>query len=116
LVYLLAFQRNASHDGLWVVPTDGSQPPRRLEVFGGFQWRDDTHLVLIPMEPGAGSHALWEYDVVNDAMRRLTDPAQVRFRVAQNDWSVSNDGRYMVFLNAADHNLWLLDLLPASNN
>jgi hypothetical protein len=116
LVYSLAFQRDPGDDGLWLVPTDGSQPSRKLSFFGGFQWRDDTHLLYIPMELGAESHTLWEYDVLRDATRRLTDPTQTKFKVAQNDWTVSRNGRYVAFVNAADHNLWLIDLFPEASD
>lgn len=116
LVYFLTFQEDPAADGLWVVPTDGSRPPRKLDFFGGYRWRDDTHLLYVPTEPGAESHALWEYDVVSDASRRLTDPVQTPFKIANNDWAVSPNGRYVVFVNAADHNLWLVDLEPPDSD
>jgi len=112
LVYYLTFQADSSHDGLWVAPTDGSAPPLKLSFFGSYRWRDDTRLLYIPLEPGVESHALWEYDVVAHQSHRLTDPALVPFKIANNDWVVSPTGRYVVFVNTADHSLWLLDLEP----
>ncbi len=112
LVYYLTFQADAAHDGLWVVPTDGSAPPLKLDFFGSYRWRNDAHLLYVPLEPGVESHTLWEYDVVANASRRLTDPAFTPFKIANNDWSVSPNGRYIVFVSAADHSLWLLDLEP----
>jgi len=110
LIYFLSFQSDPANDGLWLVPTDGSAPPRHLTFFGGYRWRDDTHLLYIPLEPGAESHALWEYDVVSDAHRPLTDPSQIPFKIANNDWTVSPDGDRVVFVNADDRNLWLIEL------
>jgi Tol biopolymer transport system component len=110
LIYLLTFQDDPNDDGLWIVPTDGSRPPRRLEFFGSFHWRDDSHLLYVPLELDVESHTLWEYDVADDASQSLTDPTLTRFRIANNDWVVSPDGRYVAFVNAADHNLWLMDL------
>jgi Tol biopolymer transport system component len=48
--------------------------------------------------------------VLSGASRPLTDPTVTSLKIANNDWAVSPDGRYVVFVNAADHNLWLLDL------
>lgn len=112
LIYLLTFQPSAADDGLWLVPTDGSQPPRKLDFFGSYRWRDEAHLLYVPLEPGVESHTLWEYDVLDAESRRLTDPAQTPFKIANDDWTVSPDGRYVVFVSAADHNLWLIDLEP----
>jgi hypothetical protein len=115
LVYYLIFQPNPEDDGLWIVPTDGSQLPYHLNFFGSYRWRDDTRLLYIPFVPPKGeleSPSLWQYDVVAGQSERLTDPDQLPLRIANNDWSVSPDGRYVVFVSATDHNLWLLDLEP----
>jgi hypothetical protein len=112
LVYYLTFQSNPDDDGLWVVPTDGSRPPRKLDFFGSWRFRDDMHLLYAPLEPGVESHTLWEYDLLSGERQRLTDPAETPFKIANGDWSCSPNGRYVVFVNAADHNLWLMDLEP----
>lgn len=115
LTYYLTFQPNPEDDGLWIVPTDGSQLPYHLDFFGSYRWRDDTRLLYIPFMPlkeEFESHSLWQYDVLTRQSKRLTHPEQLPFRVANNDWSVSPDGHYMVFVSATDHNLWLLDLEP----
>jgi hypothetical protein len=114
LIYLLTFQSNPGDDGLWVVPTDASRPPRKLDFFGSYRWRDDDRLLYVPMDLDVESHVIWEHDVVNGVSRRLTNPAQISFRIASGDWAVSPNGRYVVFVNAADHNLWLIDLEPSS--
>ncbi len=69
-------------------------------------------LLYVPLEVNVQSHALWEYDVASGEHRRLTDPAHTPFKIANNDWAVSPDGRYVVFVRARDHNLWLIDLEP----
>jgi hypothetical protein len=112
VVFVLTFQSDPDQDGIWLVPTDGSQAPLKLPFFGGFHWRDDGHLLFVPLEADAAHHTLWEYDVVSQDERPLTDPQHTPYRIANNDWTVSPDGRYIVFLSAEDHNLWLLDLLP----
>ncbi len=114
LVYVLAFQDNPEDDGIWLVPTDGSLLPQKLDFFGGFHWRDETHILYVPMEPGVESHVLWEYDIETGESRPLTDPERHPFKIANNDWVVSNDGRYIAFVNATDRNIWLIDLTPSS--
>ena len=112
LGYYLSFQLDPKDDGLWIAPTDGNQLPRKLDFFGAYRWRSDTRLLYVPMEPGAGTHTLWEYDVINDEGFQLTDSARSPFKIAANDWAVSWDGRYVAFVSATDHNLWLIDLQP----
>jgi len=110
LAYLLTFQSIASNNGLWLVPTDGSQAPHKIDFFGSYRWRDDARLIYVPLDMGVESHTLWEYDALNAKSRRLTDPARTSFKIANDDWAVSPDGRYIVFVGAGDHNLWLMDL------
>jgi hypothetical protein len=110
LVFLLSFQAEPERDGLWIVRTDGSEAPRRLGFFGSYRWRDDSHLVYVPFAPGAESHAFLEYGVLTERTRLLTDPSYAAFRIANNNWNVSPDGQHIVFLNAIDRNLWLIDL------
>jgi Tol biopolymer transport system component len=40
----------------------------------------------------------------------VTDPAITPFKVANGDWTVSPDGRYVAFVESRDHNIWLLAL------
>jgi hypothetical protein len=112
LVYYLPFQLDPQDDGLWLVPTDGSQAPRQLGFFGAYRWRSDTSLLYIPMDPGADHHTLWEYDVLSGEGWQLINGTTSAFKVAANDWAVSRDGHYITFVSAADHNLWLIDLQP----
>ena len=110
LIYLLSFQTDPADDGLWLAPTDGHVSPRHLTFFGGYRWRDDVHLLYVPLEPGAESHVLWEYDVVGDTHRPLTDPGHTPFKIANNGWAVAPGGDRIVFINADDHNLWVIEL------
>jgi hypothetical protein len=112
LVYSTFFQIDPDDDGLWIAATDGSQPPRKLDFFGSYQWSDDTHLFYAPLESDVESHTLWVYDVIRGESRRLTDPMRTRFKIANNDWIVSRDGLSVAFSSATDHNLWVIDLAP----
>ncbi|MBN1312543.1 MAG: hypothetical protein JXB30_14100 [Anaerolineae bacterium] len=96
-------------DGLWLVSADGSQH-YHLDVFGGVQWRDETRLLVVPMDIDAPSHRLLQIDAPTGQVTPLTDPAQLPFRISGGDWSVSPTGEHIVFLNAEDQALWLLTL------
>jgi hypothetical protein len=55
---------------------------------------------------------LWQVQAGGGQPEPLTDPAVTPFKVANGDWSVSPDGQHIVFVSAADHNLWLLTGFP----
>lgn len=113
VLYTVTFSpEGPSEDGLWVMKADGSRR-RRLEVVGSAQWRDATRLLIIPFEPGAGSHRLLQFDATSGEMVALTDAQTFPFRVSAGYWSVSPKGDYVVFLNAQDGALWAFDLPPS---
>lgn len=98
-------------NGLWIAPTTpGLAETRRLEVFGAYRWRDDSRLVYVPMLPGAGSHALVEYDATSGSSALLFDPTELPISIAANDWSISPDGKVLAFRSADDGNIWLVNL------
>ena len=105
IAYAITNDADASRNGLWVVRSDGTGV-RKLDFFGPLQWRDDTHFIYVPFEMNAPSHAFYEYDVVTNESRRLTPP-DAPFKIASGDWAVSPDGAKIIFVNAADNNLWL---------
>ena len=84
------------------------------ELFGSYQWRAcagcDETLLVIPFRPDATYHALWEVAPATTDARPLTDPAVTPFKIANGDWRVSPDGRYVAFVESADRNVWVLAL------
>ncbi len=109
LVYLVSFAGDPAADGIWLVDTLGGAP-RRLALFGGYQWQDDGHLLVIPLEPGAPSQQLWQVDASSGQALPLTGPAVTPFKIANGDWSLSPEGRRIAFVSALDNNIWLLTL------
>jgi hypothetical protein len=111
LVYFIALDKDPAQNGLWLVRTDGTGR-RRLDpdLFGAYQWRDSHRLLIIPFRPEAVFHEFWELDVETGETHRLTNPEVTPFKVANGDWTVSPDGRYVAFEESRDHNLWLLTL------
>jgi hypothetical protein len=111
LVYMIALDEDTQQNGVWLIGTDGSGQ-RKLDgdLFGAYQWRDARRLLIVPFRPEATSHEIWQLDVEMGQARRLTDPEQIPFKIANGDWSVSPDGRYVAFVESRDHNIWLLRL------
>ncbi|HBY97549.1 MAG: hypothetical protein M5U01_16365 [Ardenticatenaceae bacterium] len=111
IVYYVTRDKVSERNGLWLLRTASATSYRVVDtLFGAYQWRDDSHLLLIPLDPTAPSHQLWELDTQSLQSHRLTDPQTTPFKIADNDWSVSPDGRSVVFVGSEDHNLWLLSL------
>lgn len=112
LAYYLVMQDDPATNGLWLVRTDGSDR-RQLsrDLFGSYRWRDDSRLLIIPYQLGAETHELVEYDTASGETRPLTDPGTLQFKVTNNDWMVSPNGRYVAFVSAEDQNIWLLTLM-----
>jgi Tol biopolymer transport system component len=112
IAYTISFSGDAARDGLWVARTDGSGGSR-VPWFGAYRWRADDRLVIIPLETGTASQRVVEVQAgVADEGRPLTDPRRLPFRVLAGDWSLSPDGNSLVFVSAADRNIWLLELPP----
>ncbi len=99
-------------NGMWVISADG-ETQHRLPVDGGMHWRDGSRLLVVPLEMGAESHRLLEFDAERGEMAPLTDPAVTPFRIFAGDWKVSPTGEHVVFVNAADQAIWLLELPDA---
>jgi len=112
LAYYVALDEDPAQNGLWLVRTDGSER-RQLErdLFGAYQWRDASRLLIIPFQPEAVSHELWELDVNTGETRHLTDPDVIPFKIANGDWTVSPDGQHVAFVESRDRNIWLLTLM-----
>lgn len=111
LAYYIALSDEPAENGLWLVRTDGTER-RQLDrdLFGAYQWRDASRLLITPFWPEAAFHELWELNVETGEVRRLTDPAITPFKIANGDWQVSPDGRHVAFVESRDRNIWVLDL------
>lgn len=109
VLYSVALDSDEGVNGLWVVSRDGAQR-YQLDRVGATAWRDTQRLILIPQDFESSSHEVWQFDAEAGLLERLVDPALAPFRIAAGDFSVSPDGRYMAFVNAADYAIWLLRL------
>jgi hypothetical protein len=111
VMYYLAWQPDPASNGIYLRETRAEASSVRLPFFGGWRWRDSMSLVYIPFAPGAPMKFVL-YDIINGAARDLTnpdDPAQ-RFSIANDDWSISPDGRHIAYWDSRDYAIWTLRL------
>lgn len=109
LAYTVTFSGDATQDGLWLLNINSGER-YRLDEYGAFTWRAPGRLVLLPQRYGAASDQVLEIDAATGAVRALTDPDVLQFRIAEGDWALSPDGQHLAFVSAADDNIWLLSL------
>jgi Tol biopolymer transport system component len=109
LAYLVTFGADPSQDGLWLAEAISGER-KRLEVFGGYNWRDGEHLLVVPLDLSEPVHELLQVHAPSGHVEPLTDPSITPFRIANGDWSVSPDGGKIVFVSADDGNIWVLDI------
>jgi Tol biopolymer transport system component len=111
LAYFVALDEDPEQNGTWVVRTIGTERHQLPgDLFGAYQWRDAHRLLIIPFQPNADVHEIWEFDARTGQTRRLTDPDLMPFKIANGDWTVSPDGRHVAFVESRDRNIWLLRL------
>lgn len=106
---LSAFGDGGEASGLWLVPTEMDRAIH-LSLFGGYRWRSERALLVLAWEGPEAAPGLWQVDVPDGGERLLLGEYQLSLPIANNDWAVSPDGRWIVFLSWEDHNLWLLEL------
>lgn len=109
LAVLAAFGEGGGQNGLWLVPTVSGRPVH-LPVFGGYRWRGEGSLLVLAWGEEDTAAGLWQVEAPGGEARLLFGEEQAFLPVANNDWAVSPDGRWLVFLSSEDWNLWLVEL------
>lgn len=96
--------------GLYSIETAAGASPLKLPWFGAWRWRGGDEVYYLPLDAGSNIHTLRYFNLLTGEDRALTDPAATPFTVANGEWSVSAGGNQIVFLNALDLSLWLIDI------
>ncbi len=92
-------------NGSWLLDTQTGQQTQL--PFGSYRWRDESHLLFIPFNPGTGQHQILELDAETTLSRNLlTLPS----KILDDTWQVAPNGKRILFLNATDHNMYVLEL------
>ncbi|MCB9451103.1 MAG: M23 family metallopeptidase [Anaerolineaceae bacterium] len=108
LLFYRSFQPDPLTDGVYTIQTTPGAVAEKLPWFGGWRWRDADSVYYIPFTPTESHQTLAYYHIPSGENRALTNPTTQPFTIAQGIWSVSPDGQQIVFLNAADHRLWVV--------
>jgi len=107
LMFYLVYDDETS--GVYSLRTDSGAPAERMPFFGAWRWRDAESVFYLPYTADAQYHTLSYYHLPSGDNRAfVTEP----FLVANGDWSVSPDGMRIIFLNALDRTLGLIELRP----
>jgi hypothetical protein len=108
VAFYAAFTGDSGQNGLWVLRIDGTSISK-VTPFGSFRWRDEGHLLLIPLT-NALPPSLFEVDPAAGRAVQLTDPMLTSLPIANADWLVSPDGTRVAFTSWADRAVWVLTL------
>ena len=111
LMFYITRQDNPADDGVYVVETSADAVAQRLSWFGAWRWRDADSVYYLPFVPENSNHSLAYYHIPSGENRMLITPSDIQFTVMNGDWDVSADGRRIVFQNALDQNMWLLEIV-----
>lgn len=109
VMFFITQQPDPARNGVYTVSTTPDAQAELLPWFGSWRWRDSDSVYYIPYDVTTEAHRLAYYHIPSGIHFTLTDPAAQRFTIANADWDVSADGRRIVFQNAVDGNLWLLE-------
>ena len=111
-LYSISQARDAALDGVFLLDLNATgAPPRRMDVFGAYRWRDANRLLYVPLTMNAPSNELWQIEMTTGQQARLFAAAtDSPFKIANGDWDVARDGTKLIFLSARDRNIWLARL------
>ncbi|MGA9534049.1 MAG: hypothetical protein WBR18_15110 [Anaerolineales bacterium] len=107
LAFYIAFSDDVSQDGLWLLDTVSGESVK-LDSFGAFRWRGPDRLLVIPLDPQSDRVVFDEYQPGQaDPIGEHSFPSMP---IDDNDWSLSPDGRVIVYRSSLDGNLWWASL------
>ncbi len=113
MAYYVRFEPDASQNGTWLIDLQNpTQAPQKLPFFGSYRWRDDQHLIYVPLDPSATTHGFYEYDIQTGQSRPLF-PEGTNLTIANNDWRVSPDGGKIALVAAKGtemDGIWVIDI------
>lgn len=110
LLFMLTFQEDTAQNGIWAMEIAPGAVPQPMPWFGGWRWRDSESVYYLPLDAASPYHTLAYYHIPSGDNRILVTPEQQAFTIMNGDWDVSADGRRLLFMNATDNNMWLLEM------
>lgn len=112
LLFYLARGTNPEIAGTYTIETKPDAQAQRLDWFGGWRWRDSESVYYIPFDPTTDRQSLMYYHLPSGESRLLVDGTVQTFIVTGGDWSVSADGRSIIYMSAPDNTMWLIEEIP----
>lgn len=109
ITFYLSWQDNPDDNGVYLIDVDNPMSYEQLSWFGAWRWRDSGSLYYVPYEPQSFYHTLRVYDIETGLEQTLADPSTNLFTIADGHWEVSPDGTRILFQNALDMNLTILE-------
>lgn len=109
LLFYLPFQDDPNASGVYGMLAQPGAVPVRLPFFGSYRWRDSKSILYL-LYAGGGQMALAQYDITTGEQRQLTDPATQPFSIVNDDWTVSPDGKKVVFWSGTDSAIYVIRL------
>lgn len=106
IMFYITYQSDPALDGIYVIDMRPEAQALKLPFFGAWRWRGADSVFYLPFEPASPVQSLRHYDLLTGEDRSITDSTLL---VANGDWSVSPDGDQIVFWNANDLTLWLIE-------
>ncbi|MBZ0298045.1 MAG: M23 family metallopeptidase [Anaerolineae bacterium] len=109
LLFYITRHGDPEIDGLYTIETQPGAQVQKLDWFGAWQWRDANSVYYVPFDPTTDVQRLAYCNFATGEQHDLTDPATQPFTIGNGDWSVAPDGRKLVFYNAIDRTMWLIE-------
>jgi murein DD-endopeptidase MepM/ murein hydrolase activator NlpD len=110
LMYMLQWQEDTVQNGIWTMETTEGAVPQQIPWFGGWRWRDSESVFYLPLDVNSAYHTLAYYHIPTGENRVLVTPDELAFTIMNGDWDVSADGRRILFMNATDRNMAVLEI------
>jgi murein DD-endopeptidase MepM/ murein hydrolase activator NlpD len=108
LMFASIFQERAALNGVYLLETRPGAVPRKLPFFGGWRWRDSRSVIYVPFNAPSMGFVLY------DLQRHVSVPIPLdkfeSFHIATADWDISPDGRRVMFVEARDRAIWVVEL------
>lgn len=112
IMFNLTWQDDPNDNGIYTLETRAGAETIKMPWYGGWRWRDADSVYYIPFDPSTSDQILAYFHIPSQDHYYLTDGVQLPFTIANADWRVAPDGQKILFRNARDMNLWILELVP----
>lgn len=106
-IFYSAFNPDPINDGAYLLNLEAGSA-QKLPWFADFRWRDSESVFYITFNPLTDIQQLHFYHAPTGESYPLTDADAMPFTIANAEWSVAPDGNAILFRQASDSNIWLL--------